>query len=87
MFTYIILVFIMAFRADDPYDDPDPNAVSSHSQFVAAVEDMTDNGDNTYTYDDGEISLTFEKYQQMIWKALLKKPYRLIIQRICPTIP
>ena len=61
MFTYIILVFIMAFRADDPYDDPDPNAVSSHSQFVAAVEDMTDNGDNTYTYDDGEISLTFEK--------------------------
>lgn len=61
MFTYIILVFIMAFRADDPYDDPDPNAASSHSQFVAAVEDMTDNGDNTYTYDDGEISLTFEK--------------------------
>ena len=61
MFTYIILVFIMAFRADDPYDDPDPNAVSSHSQFVAAVEDMSDNGDNTYTYDDGEISLTFEK--------------------------
>lgn len=61
MFTYIILVFIMAFRADDPYDDPDPNAVSPHSQFVAAVEDMTDNGDNTYTYDDGEISLTFEK--------------------------
>lgn len=61
MFTYIILVFIMAFRADDPYDDPDPNAASSHSQFVAAVEDMTDNGDNTYTYDDGKISLTFEK--------------------------
>lgn len=61
MFTYIILVFIMAFRADDPYDDPAPNADSSHSQFVAAVEDMTDNGDNTYTYDDGEISLTFEK--------------------------
>lgn len=61
MFTYIILVFIMAFRADDPYDDPDPNAASSHSQFVAAVEDMTDNGDNTYTYDGGKISLTFEK--------------------------
>ena len=56
MLLYMILVLILVFREDDPYDDPDPNA-----QFVAQIENMTDNGDNTYTYDDGETSLTFEK--------------------------
>lgn len=56
MLLYMILVLILVFREDDPYDDPDPD-----SRFVAQIENMTDNGDGTYTYDDGETSLTFEK--------------------------
>lgn len=52
MLIYIILVLIFVFRADDPDTD---------SQFIAQTENMTDNGDGTFTYDDGEISLTFEK--------------------------
>ena len=56
MLLYMILVLILVFREDDPYDDPDPD-----SRFVAQIENMTDNSDGTYTYDDGETSLTFEK--------------------------
>lgn len=56
MLAYTILVLVFVFRDDDPYDDPDPN-----SQFVVQIEGMTDNEDGTFTYDDGEISLTFEQ--------------------------
>ena len=56
MLLYMVLVFILVFREDDFYDDSDPD-----TQFVAQIENMTDNGDGTYTYDDGETSLTFEK--------------------------
>ena len=56
MLLYMVLVLILVFREDDPYDDSDPD-----SRFVAQIENMTDNGDGTYTYDDGETSLTFEK--------------------------
>lgn len=56
MLLYMILVLILVFREDDPYDASDPDA-----QFVAQIDNVTDNGNNTYTYDDGEVSLTFEK--------------------------
>ena len=56
MLLYMVLVLILVFREDDPYDDSDPD-----SRFVAQIENMTDNGDGTYTYNDGETSLTFEK--------------------------
>ncbi|MGN0693138.1 MAG: hypothetical protein ACI4K7_12380, partial [Oscillospiraceae bacterium] len=53
MLILIIMGIVLMFE-DDPVDDTDPNL-----QFVAQVEGMTNNEDGTFTYDDGEISLTF----------------------------
>ncbi|MGN0609071.1 MAG: hypothetical protein ACI4J6_07680 [Oscillospiraceae bacterium] len=53
---FLAILVIVFWFDDDLYDDTDPS-----SQFVAQVEGMTDNEDGTFTYDDGEISLTFEE--------------------------
>ncbi|MGN1137129.1 MAG: hypothetical protein ACI4SF_13035, partial [Oscillospiraceae bacterium] len=54
----IINAILELFVIIDIYsmDDTDTS-----SQFVAQVEGMTDNEDGTFTYDDGEVSLTFEE--------------------------
>ncbi len=53
----LLAIMVIGFWFDDDsYEDTDAG-----SQFVAQVENMTDNEDGTFTYDDGEISLTFEE--------------------------
>ncbi|MGN1106137.1 MAG: hypothetical protein ACI4RH_05750, partial [Huintestinicola sp.] len=47
-----LLFMIDLYSTDDTDSSP---------QFVAQVEGMTDNEDGTFTYDDGEVSLTFEE--------------------------
>lgn len=73
MFAYTVLVFILVFREDDAYDDPEQASDSYISEFVAVTDDMTDNGDCTYTYDDGEISLTFERISADDMEAALEE--------------
>ena len=53
----LLAIMVIVFWFDDGSNDyTDPS-----SQFVAQVEGMTDNEDGTFTYDDGEVSLTFEE--------------------------
>ena len=60
----IIAAVLLAFAVSDIFilidvlllGDTDPG-----SQFVAPVEGITNNQDGTFTYDDGEVSLTFEQ--------------------------
>ena len=65
---YAILTVIFVFREDEPYDDPDPD-----TQYVSQVEGVTDNEDGTFTYDDGEISLTFEQIPSKKMENEIKK--------------
>ena len=60
----VIAAVLLVFAVSDIFilidvlllGDTDPG-----SQFVAPVEGITNNQDGTFTYDDGEVSITFEQ--------------------------
>ena len=65
---YAILTILFVFREDEPDDDFDPD-----TQFVSQVEGVSDNKDGTFTYNDGEISLTFEQIPSKKMEDEIKK--------------
>lgn len=56
----LLAIMVIVFWFDDGSND----YTEPSSQYVAQVENITDNEDGTFTYDDGEISLTFEEITQ-----------------------